>query len=943
MQYFEFLLKTTSEDIKEKTTKIKLRDFDYSSTLGAVNSYMYRSLENGICFMTYRDTPNAIPTLFSFDDRKNKFDDVFAQITGILIDVFEIKHFSEPFEITASKFYNCYKEARRRSLADNVSIRVLDTAKLDYFHCTDSDAEKRNYIMNESIIPDNAPKTLPLFDESVKAELQNIETHLNTSKLNCNMAHYFISGKSLRACTDIAQAVGQSLLKANRLSSRRMEVISGISPLLFKSEYFEELIEDNPGGAVVIDLSEKLGHSSIDYGATCKYIENIFNRYKNDCVFMFTYNTDAPGFAYELLRSISRLTIPVRLTEGKGDRKSALKALKGLIKNSEYSEYSEQASEFMKRFNEKEFSLTDIFDAFDEFGTWCVNKNILNSAYDLDNIKTFTLDRDVNGENSYEKLCGLVGLKSVKQQIDRVIALDIVEKERKKRIGKDYETASMHMVFSGNPGTAKTTVAKLFADIAREKGILKSGSFVCTSGTELNISDAVIAAFQKAEGGVLFIDEAYDLKLQSPIATLIQKMEENRSSVIVIFAGYTDSMNDFLKNNDGLKSRIPYFIDFPDYSTDELCEIFKNMVSERGFEIEDKALKKAREVFDKARLLDNFGNGRYVRNFLEGAMQNQSLRLVRNGRDVENIRKKEFFLIREADIEAQEKGVNVDKKCGSAQEELDNMIGLKSVKEVMRKIIAYAKMKKMCTDNGITKGNPALHMVFSGNPGTAKTTVARLLARILKDERILASGKFVEVGRADLVGQFVGHTAPLVKQRFKEAQGGILFIDEAYSLCDSYKSSYGDEAINTIVQEMENHRDDVIVIFAGYTEQMKAFVERNPGMNSRIKFNIEFDDYTADELCEITKLMLDNKQMSITNSAMEKLKGIYENARKDKSFGNGRFVRKMIEDAEMNLAERMLKVDETKLTAEMITTIEEADITEPKVEDKTAETRHIGF
>ncbi len=943
MRYFEFLLKTTSADIKEKTTKIKLRDFDYSSTLGAVNSYMYRSLENDICFIAYRDTPNAIPAVFSFDDRKNGFEDIYAQITEVLRGIFGIKHFSEPCEITASRFYDCYKEARRRLFADNVSNRVLDTAKLDYFHYTDLDAEKKNYTMKESIIPDKAFKTLPLYDESVKAELQNIETHLNTSKLNCNMAHYFISGKSLRACVDIAQAVGQSLLKANRLSSRRMEVISGISPSLFKSSsYFEELIEDNPGGAVVIDMSEKLGSSSIDYGATCKYIENIFNKYKNDCVFMFTYNIDAPGFAYELLRSISRLTIPVKLTEGKGDRKSALKTLKGLIKNSEYAEYSEQAGEFMKRYNEKEFSLTDILDAFDEFGTWCVNKNILNSAYDLDNIKTFTLDKDVNGESSYEKLCGLVGLKSVKEQIDRIIALDVVEKERKKRIGKEYETSSMHMVFSGNPGTAKTTVAKLFANIAREKGILKSGSFVCTSGTELSISDAVIAAFQKAEGGVLFIDEAYDLKYQSPIATLIQKMEENRSSVIVIFAGYKDSMNDFLKKNEGLKSRIPYFIDFPDYSTDELCEIFKNMVSERGFEIEDKAMKKAREVFDKARLLDNFGNGRYVRNFLEGAMQNQSLRLVESGKDVENIRKKELFLIRYADIEAQEKDINIVEKYGTAQEELDNMIGLQSVKEVIRKIIAYAKMKKMCTDNGITKGNPALHMMFTGNPGTAKTTVARLLARILKDERILASGKFVEVGRADIVGQYVGHTAPLVKQRFKEAQGGVLFIDEAYSLCDGY-SGYGDEAINTIVQEMENHRDDVIVIFAGYTDKMKAFAERNPGMNSRIKFNIEFDDYTADELCEITKLMLDNKQMSITDSAMEKLRGIYEKARKDKSFGNGRFVRKMIEDAEMNLAERMLKLDNTKLTSEMISTIEEEDISEPKTEAAAAETRHIGF
>ena len=146
-------------------------------------------------------------------------------------------------------------------------------------------------------------------------------------------------------------------------------------------------------------------------------------------------------------------------------------------------------------------------------------------------------------------------------------------------------------------------------------------------------------------------------------------------------------------------------------------------------------------------------------------------------------------------------------------------------------------------------------MVFTGNPGTAKTTVARLFAEIMKDEAILSTGKFVEVGRADLVGQHVGHTAPLVKKKFRDAQGGVLFIDEAYSLCDSYENGFGDEAINTIVQEMENHRDDVIVIFAGYPEPMKQFLDRNPGMQSRIAFQIEFEDYTTEELCAITKLL----------------------------------------------------------------------------------------
>ncbi|MCM1243446.1 MAG: AAA family ATPase, partial [Roseburia sp.] len=232
--------------------------------------------------------------------------------------------------------------------------------------------------------------------------------------------------------------------------------------------------------------------------------------------------------------------------------------------------------------------------------------------------------------------------------------------------------------------------------------------------------------------------------------------------------------------------------------------------------------------------------------------------------------------------------------------------------------------------------------VFTGNPGTAKTTVARLFAEMMKDEKVLPSGNFVEAGRADLVADHVGATAPLVRKKFKEAQGGVLFIDEAYSLCDSYENGFGDEAINTLVQEMENHRDDVIVIFAGYTEQMRKFLDRNPGMASRIAFQVEFEDYSVEELCDITRLMLSQKQMTITDAAMEKLKNIYESVRGNSDFGNGRFVRKMLEEAEMNLAERIARMDESELTTSLITTIEEQDIRNADAKKQYAK-KQLGF
>lgn len=317
-------------------------------------------------------------------------------------------------------------------------------------------------------------------------------------------------------------------------------------------------------------------------------------------------------------------------------------------------------------------------------------------------------------------------------------------------------------------------------------------------------------------------------------------------------------------------------------------------------------------------------------------------RLLSTSESASDIQKEELFQITKSDIQMLGEGEKKERESGTARKELDEMVGLASVKTVIHKAIAKHKINKLCMEKGLQRDKASLHMVFTGNPGTAKTTVARLFAEIMKDEKILSTGVFVEAGRADLVGEHVGATAPLVKKKFKEAQGGVLFIDEAYSLCDGYDNGFGDEAINTIVQEMENHRDNVIVIFAGYPEPMKAFLDRNPGMRSRIAFSVEFDDYTVEELCEITKLMLSRKQMTITEAGMKKLKKNFESVKESRDYGNGRFARKMLEEAEMNLAERICQMDETKIETEVLTTIEESDIPEIPTEMKR-KIKKIGF
>ncbi len=197
-------------------------------------------------------------------------------------------------------------------------------------------------------------------------------------------------------------------------------------------------------------------------------------------------------------------------------------------------------------------------------------------------------------------------------------------------------------------------------------------------------------------------------------------------------------------------------------------------------------------------------------------------------------------------------------------------------------------------------------MIFTGNPGSAKTTVARLLAEILKKEGVLDSGTFVECGRSDLVGMYVGWTAPQVKRKFKEARGGVLFIDEAYSLVDGKDGLYGDEAINTIVQEMENQRDSVIVIFAGYKDKMKGFLARNEGLRSRIAFHVDFPDYDADELIQILSLMAKERGYELDDPILARCRDVFRAACAEKEFGNGRFARNLLEQAILKQSQRIM-------------------------------------
>lgn len=294
------------------------------------------------------------------------------------------------------------------------------------------------------------------------------------------------------------------------------------------------------------------------------------------------------------------------------------------------------------------------------------------------------------------------------------------------------------------------------------------------------------------------------------------------------------------------------------------------------------------------------------------------------------------------DVQVCRKEAIKEVKRGSSIDELEAMIGLHDAKSVINKVLSYFKIQRVYQDRGLKADRPAMHMVFSGNPGTAKTTVARLFARIMKENGLLSKGQLVEVGRGDLVGKYVGWTAKIVKEKFKAAMGGVLFIDEAYSLVDDRGGSFGDEAINTIVQEMENHRDDLVVIFAGYPDEMRGFLDKNPGLRSRIAFHVPFADYDAAELCDIARAIGKEKGVTLTDGAITKLLPLFDVARQQPDFGNGRYVRNVIELSKMNQAARILTVDPDKVTDSMLVSLEASDIEVPAF-SAAPKKRSIGF
>ncbi|MFF2525161.1 right-handed parallel beta-helix repeat-containing protein [Streptomyces liangshanensis] len=521
-------------------------------------------------------------------------------------------------------------------------------------------------------------------------------------------------------------------------------------------------------------------------------------------------------------------------------------------------------------------------------------------------------------EGPLEELEALTGLAEVKHQVRTLVNLNQLA-QRRARLGMPAPPMSRHLVFSGPPGTGKTTVARLYGGILKDLGVLRSGHLVEVSRADLvaqvigGTAIKTTEAFNEALGGVLFVDEAYTLLSDSKgsgadfgkeaVDTLLKLMEDHRDDVVVIAAGYTDEMDSFLSSNPGLASRFTRTVEFANFSVDELVTITRSMCEAHRYELEPSTLGALALHYGQMTRGAGFGNGRAARRVFEEMVDRQAFRLSSMTDPAES----DLSLLLPEDVApAPDAGTDRADHSRDLLGRLDAMIGLGAVKREVTDLVSLLAATKQREAAGLPTPRISHHLIFSGPPGTGKTTVARLYADLLHSLGVLPQGQLVEVARADLVGRYVGHTAQLTKEVFERALGGVLFIDEAYTLTpEGSTSDFGREAVETLLKLMEDHRDEVVVIAAGYTEEMRRFLDSNPGLASRFSRSVEFENYSTEELVGIMSQQASVSGYDCPPGTLAALHAYVDTLPRDRSFGNARTSRQLL-DAIMTRQARRL-------------------------------------
>ncbi|CAM3545817.1 AAA family ATPase [Stackebrandtia soli] len=520
----------------------------------------------------------------------------------------------------------------------------------------------------------------------------------------------------------------------------------------------------------------------------------------------------------------------------------------------------------------------------------------------------------------------MIGLMKVKRDLTTLVSV-VRASRRRAALGMPVgPTPARHLAFAGPPGTGKTTVGRLYGRILAAVGAMPTDKLTEVSRADLvgealgETTHKTTAVVKRALGGVLFIDEAHTLARQfgvgadfgkEAIDALVKLMEDHRDELVVILAGYPAGLDEMLDANPGLRSRVGRTIHFEHYSPRELVSITEIMAADHRIRFAPDSSAALASHFGQLSRDASFGNARIARSVFERALEQQAVRLAMvdepTAEQLSVITLDDLTGVVDPGLTARFGEIRDPDHVRRVIDRLTSMTGLNQVKHRISDVVALIEAAKLRRAEGLETEAVFANLIFSGGPGTGKTTVARMYGELLASLGILATGQVIEASRVDLVGQHLGETAAKTAAKFAQARGGVLFIDEAYALARRSGAGYGfgQEAIDTLVKLMEDHREEVVVIAAGYPDEMSDFVATNPGLASRFSDVVVFETYTPQEMTEILVWMVESSNYVLAaDSRAAALAHIAEHE-DVYAAGNGRAVRRLFDTMKTAHARRV--------------------------------------